>query len=90
MNEKKIIIIIYFRQCFLVNAAQSSSANRYDHDHHICIPKGSAPHTEGDQIPEDRADYSLDATNPKTISGATEAPRSTKAVEPIIHDGEEG
>ena len=56
----------------------------------LCIPKGSAPHTGGDQIPEDRADYSVDATNPKTISGATEAPRSTKAVEPIIHDGEEG
>ena len=56
----------------------------------LCIPKGSAPHTGGDQIPEDRAEYSVDATNPKTISGATEAPRSTKAVEPIIHEGEQG
>ena len=73
-----------------MNAAQSSSANRYDHDHHIFIPKGSAPHTGIDQIPETGADYSEDTTNPKTISGATEAPRSTKAVEPIIHDGEEG
>ena len=73
-----------------MNAAQSSSANRYDHDHHIFIPKGSAPHTGGDQIPETGADYSEDTTNPKTISGTTEAPRSTKAVEPIVHEGEQG
>ena len=64
--------------------------NRYDHDHHISIPKGSAPHTGIDQIPETGADYSEDTTNPKTISGATEAPRSTKAVEPIVHEGEQG
>ena len=77
-------------QCFVQNAAKSSSANRYDHDHHIFIPKGSSPHTGGDQISEDGADYSEDTTNPKTISGGTEAPRSTKAVEPIIHEGEQG
>ena len=73
-----------------MNAAQSSSANRYDHDHHIFIPKGSAPHTGGDQIYETGADYSEDTTDPKTISGATEAPRSTKAVEPIINESEQG
>ena len=78
------------KQCFVENAAQSFSANHCDHDHHISIPKGSAPHTGGDQIYETGADYSEDKTDPKTISGATEAPKSTKAVEPIIHDGEEG
>ena len=71
-----------------MNAAQSSSANRYDHDHHIFIPKGSAPHTGGDQIYETGADYSEDTTNSKTISGATEATRSTKSVEPIVYEGE--
>ena len=67
----------------------------YDHYHLLFIPKGSAPHTIGDQIPETGAYYtgayySEDTADPKTISGTTEAPRSTKAVEPIIHDGEEG
>ena len=62
----------------------------YDHNHHIFTPKGSAPHTRGDQIPEDGDDYSEDTTNPKTISGTTEVPRSTKAVEPIVHEGEQG
>ena len=73
-----------------MNAAQSSSANRYDHDHHILIPKGSSPHTGGDQTYETGADYSEDTTDPKTISGATESPRSTKAVEPIINESEQG
>ena len=77
-------------QCFVENAAHTTSANHYDHDHHIFIPKGSAPHTGGDQIYETGSDYSEDTTNSKTISGATEAPRSTKAVEPIIHEGEQG
>ena len=77
-------------QCFVENAAHTSSANHYDHDHHIFVPKGSAPHTGGDQIYETGADYSEDTTDPKTISGATEAPRSTKAVDPIIHEGEQG
>ena len=49
---------------------------------------GSAPHTGGDQIYETGADYSEDTTNSKTISGATEAPRSTKSVEPIVYEGE--
>ena len=56
----------------------------------LCIPKGSAPHTGGDQIYETGSDYSEDTTNSKTISGSTEAPRSTKAVEPIVHEGEQG
>ena len=77
-------------QCFVQNVAHASSANHYDHDHHIFITKGSAPHTGGDQIYETGADYSEDTTNSKTISGATEAPRSTKAVEPLIHEGEQG
>ena len=68
----------------------SNQQNHYDHDNRIFIPKGSAPHTGGDQIYETGSDYSEDKTNPKTISGATEAPRSTKAVEPIIHEGEQG
>ena len=77
-------------QCFVENAAHTSSANHYDHDHHIITPKGSAPYTGGDQISETGADYSEDTADPKTISGATEAPRSTKAVDPIIHEGEQG
>ena len=56
----------------------------------IFLPKGSAPYTGGDQIYETGADYSEDTTDPKTISGATEAPRSTKAVDPIIPEGEQG
>ena len=62
----------------------------YDHYHLLFLPKGSAPHTIGDQIPETGAYYSEDTTDPKTISGTTEAPRSTKAVEPIVHEGEQG
>ena len=72
-------------QCFVENAAQQ---NHYDHDHRIFIPKGSAPHTGGDQIYDTGSDYSEDTTNSKTISGATEAPRSTKSVEPIVYEGE--
>ena len=77
----------------------------YDHYHLLFIPKGSVPHTIGDQIPETGAYYtgayytgayytgayySGDTKDPKTISGTTEAPRSTKAVEPIVHEGEQG
>ena len=78
------------KQCFFSECCPIIISKKYDHDHHIFIPKGSAPHTGGDQVPEDGADYSEDTTNPKTISGTTEAPRSTKAVEPIIHEGEQG
>ena len=62
----------------------------YDHYHLLFIPKGSDPHTIGDQISETGAYYSEDTTDPKTISGTTEAPKSTKAVEPIVHEGEQG
>ena len=42
------------------------------------------------QISKTGADYGEDATNPKPNSETTEAPRSTKAVEPIVHEGEQG
>ena len=77
------------KQCFVENDAQISKIIMIMIIIFLCIPKGSAPHTGGDQIPETGVDYSEDTTNPKKNSGTTEAPRSTKAVEPIIHEGEQ-
>ena len=51
--------------------------------------KGSANQADR-QISKTGADYGEDATNQKPNSETTEAPRSTKAVEPIIHEGEQG
>ena len=78
------------KQCFVENDAQISKIIMIMIIIFLCIPKGSAPHTGGDQIYETGSDYSEDTTNSKTISGSTEAPRSTKAVEPIVHEGEQG